>query len=121
MKRPPPDFATVGWAYGMSEAALAVSVLEAAGVQVLPHTRHMASIAWHQTHALGGIELRVPASQAALASDVLASLQSDKPRRKSVASAILALVILAIVGIPPPASGFFAVRAAPAATSRETG
>lgn len=105
------EFITVGWAYGQAEAALAMALLGASGIRGFPHTWHTAAVQWSLTHALGGIELRVPAAQAADAMALLAeSPMTSRPRRglrRLLAAAVMVAAFL-LVGAPPPPNGFFA-------------
>jgi len=109
-----PDFATVGRAHGLVECAITVSMLEAAGIQVLANSRQTASLAWHWMSALGGIELCVPAHQVETAIDILASFDpAPKPRRGifgTLAFTIFFLCAYVWCSMPPPASGFYVVR-----------
>ena len=78
-----PELVTVGWAYGVAEAGLAISLLEASGIKVFPHCWYTATFQWHLTHALGGVELQVPAAQAENALDLLAGFQpTSRPRNR---------------------------------------
>jgi hypothetical protein len=116
------DFATAGWAYGPAEVASALSILQAAGIGVLPHGYHHASTAWHYVTALGGVELRVPASQAEIAREILSAMPFTRTRGKvwlGFASACL-LLMLAGVAVPPPPGGLYAVRPA-VATGKKPG
>jgi hypothetical protein len=108
-----PNFPTVACAHGLVECAIAVSMLEAAGISVLALPKAMASVTWHWMGALGGIEIRVPVHQAEMAMDILIHLDAaPKPRRRSIFSTVaVAIVFLwgALHGVPPPASGFYVV------------
>jgi hypothetical protein len=97
----------IGWAYGLGEAAVVVSSLDAAGIHVLAHSRQMASVSWHWTHALGGVALCVPCSQAAIAHEILAEIEPSGSGRRNVARALLAVFVFLWFGVPPPPSGFF--------------
>ncbi len=112
------EMITVGRAYGTSEAALAMSMLEAYGIKVLPPSWYHMSVNWHLTHALGGIELRVPASQAGDALEILAGFQVTS-RPKSLLVGLFFVVVLVFANFPPPPSGFFvaALRRVPPRTS----
>ena len=101
------DITIVGWAYGLGEAAVAVSSLDAAGIHVLANSRQMASISWHWMYALGGVALCVPSSQAAIAHEILAEIEPSRSGRRNVARALLAAFVFLWFGVPPPASGFF--------------
>ncbi|MCL2714063.1 MAG: hypothetical protein FWD68_05600 [Alphaproteobacteria bacterium] len=110
--------ATIAWAHGMVECAVAVSMLEAAGVPVLVHSGATASVAPQMMTALGGIRLQVPGHLAQTAQDVLAGFEpAEKPRAGFFE--ILALILLFVLcHVPPPASGFAAARAVGRAASR---
>jgi len=104
------ELVTVGWAYGPAEAALVTALLLASGITVFPHSWYLATIRWDWTHALGGIELKVPAGQADDARALLA--QNPVARRPRhwlwhILVAVVAVAVLYFVNIPPPASGFF--------------
>lgn len=115
---------TVGRAYGVADTALAVAMLNAYGIKVLPDTWHTQSMQWHLAHAFGGVELRVPVSMAGDALDLLAGFQAE-PRAKSPAKRLfisaVGLIVLVLLNTPLPASGFYASGlrrvAAPAAAS----
>ncbi|MCD2182505.1 hypothetical protein [Rhizobium sp. GN54] len=94
---------------------MAISILGAAGIFVLPHSYHHASVAWHHVTALGGIELRVPASQAGDAQAILESIDLSQSRRNAWLRAATGILLLIWIGIPLPAGGLFARRAFPAA------
>ena len=113
------ELVTVGWAHGVSEAALVSALLGSSGIRVFPHTWYMASVRWDWTHALGGIELKVPASQAADAKALLNVCPILRRRRHwlwRLLVAIVAIGVLYLVNIPPPASGFFAASRRPVAS-----
>lgn len=99
-----------GYAYGQMEAALACAMLESAGIIALPHTRHTASNAWHFTFALGGIPILVPASQQQDAIDLLAGFSPPSRFPRGIVEAALAIAVFLLVALPPPPSGYFAVR-----------
>lgn len=115
---PQPDLVTVGWAYGATDVALALSILEAAQLHPLPRTGNMVRNAWDQAIALGGTELCVPAPEAALAEELLADLALSPARRFSWLRLLVALAIYYYAGLPPPASGFVAVRSQATAVRR---
>ena len=107
----PSDFRTVGWAFGMAEAALAVSVLNSAGIYVLLHSHYHASVALQYVTALGGVELRVPSSQA---EDAIALLSEASFLRSNSSwwRVVLATVfVLFWFAIPVPPGGLFVARA----------
>lgn len=104
------DFVPVGYAYGQMEAGLTCAMLESAGIVVLPQTRYAASNAWHYTVALGGIAILVPASQQQDAIELLADFAVSSRLRRGIGRTILAIVVFLLVALPPPPSGYFAVR-----------
>lgn len=116
-RRPPPapDLVTVGWAYGASDVALALSILEAAQLHPLPRTGNMVRNTWDQVIALGGTELCVPAPEA---EELLAALAQSPARRFGWLHLLVFLAIYLYAGLPPPASGFVAVRSEAAAVRR---
>ena len=114
----PSDFATAGWAYGPTETASAICALEAAGIRVLAHTLHYATMVPHFMTALGGIELRVPAADAEAAREVLASISFSRARGNIWLRAVGGLMLLLWIGMPLPASGLYGVRPIAAAPQR---
>jgi len=105
------ELVTIGWGYGLSETAVAISCLEAAGVRVLAHSGQVVATAWHWTHALGGVELRVPRPQALFARELLADAAPDVAKGGKIARALLAAVLFYFAGIPLPPAGIFIARA----------
>lgn len=103
-----PLLVTVGRGYGISDTALAISMLEAAGIKVSAHPWHTVSLTWHKTHAFGGIELQVPTSQVEQAAAVLADFQITTRPKNRLFVLFVGIVVLIAIGAPPPASGFFA-------------
>jgi len=102
----------VGRAYGVAETAMAVALLDACGIKVLAPLWYTASVQWHWTQALGGIEICVPVSQAESALEILAELRVS---RRPTTCLWRRLVLLAffvgaffVAGFPPPPSGFYA-------------
>ncbi|MEQ9607150.1 MAG: hypothetical protein RLN99_05725 [Kiloniellaceae bacterium] len=104
------ELTTIGWAYGQAEAGLAMAMLGASGIRVVPHSYAMASVQWDLTHALGGIALQVPAGQAGDAAAILAGQSMmRRPRtwwRRLLAAVAFIAVFLAF-NVPPPATGFY--------------
>ena len=107
------DLVTIGWAYGLSETAVAVARLEAAGVHVLAGSRQLASVAWHWSYALGGIELRVPESQARFAHEMLTDTEPSALRSGTAMRLLLALLGFLLAGVPLPPSGVIIAGASP--------
>jgi len=64
---PPDRFATIAFVYSQSELAVLLSLLANEDIYVLPIGRDHGSVAWYLTVALGGIEIRVHATDAAAA------------------------------------------------------
>jgi len=101
---------TVACVHGIGECAVALSMLEAAGVSVVVHTGPFASLFLQMMTALGGMRLQVPAHQAELAIDVLAAFE-PVPKARPGFFAILGIILLFVFfHVPPPDSGFFAAR-----------
>jgi len=107
----PSDFRTVGWAFGMADAALAVSMLDSAGIYVLPHCYHHASVSLHHVTALGGVELRVPTSSADDAIAILGDVSFSNAHASRWLGVLAGLMVLFWVGIPAPPGGLFVRRA----------
>ena len=113
------DFATAGWAYGPSEVAYAICALEAAGIRVLPHGFHHASVAWHHVIALGGVELRVPTAQAEIAREILSSADFSQSRSNAWLLFLAGLMLFLWIGPPLlPVGGLFIVRPTAAAAQK---
>lgn len=75
MKREAPDrFETIAYVYSQSELAILLSLMMSAGIFVLPIGRGHASVCWTLTIALGGVEIRVLARDAAAARALLAGI-----------------------------------------------
>jgi len=99
----------VAQAYGMPQASLALNLLQANGIPAHADTWHTASAAWHWSHAVGGITLRVPAAHAQEAARVLAKVEPAPPARRWK----LVLFFLAALwwaGVPPPPRGMIALQ-----------
>ena len=105
-----PNLTTVGYAYGMAEAAMASGLLESAGIMVFRHPWHTVCVSWSKTHAFGGIEIQVPASQAEEAAAVLADFQPIARPRKRLIRLLICIAATLLIAVPPPASGFFPAR-----------
>jgi hypothetical protein len=103
----------VGWAYGVSEAALAQAFLNAHGIRTFKHSWYHATMNWGLMHALGGIAICVPLAQADDAFAVLAGFEiSRRPRSllRRLLAAVVSVLVLSFAGFPPPPSGCFAAR-----------
>jgi hypothetical protein len=108
------DLAPVGHAYGPMEAALAGSMLDAAGIPSYVQARLTAANAWHDMTALGGMAILVPDADADAARALLADFAPWRPRRRPLLWAVLGVLAFVLAGIPPPGSGFFLGRRAEA-------
>lgn len=110
------DLVAIGHAYGQADAALALSMLNAAGIPAVSQTGHALSVVWDHAVALGGTAILVPDSEAEAARAVLADYRPTRARLGPLA--ILFFVLAWFwAGLPPPASGYFPARAAPAPVS----
>lgn len=113
-------FETIAWVYSQSELAVLLSLLAHEDIYVLPIGRGHASVAWGNTIALGGIEVRVHAAQAEDARKLLAGIDRAPFRRGIFSDNRLVdgfvMVVLALAGLfEPPAripAEFVAPRAA---------
>lgn len=110
-----PGPVTVGWAYGMAEASLALSFLEGQGIKTFPQTWYMLTVDWSLSHALGGMELCVPASQRAAAETLLADFGPTR-RRRPMWWLLIMVLIWAWASLPPPPTGFAVAVTRPAQT-----
>ncbi|TQV70635.1 hypothetical protein [Denitrobaculum tricleocarpae] len=108
-----PNLTTVGYAYGVPEAAMAAALLESAGILVTRHPWHTVCVTWSKTHAFGGIEIQVPASQAEQAATILADFQPIARPRKRLFRLLVCIAATLFIAVPPAASGFFAVAMRP--------
>jgi hypothetical protein len=109
------DLVPVGYAYGPMEAAIAFSMLDAAGIIVHVQTQQMGSNAWHNMTALGGMAILVPDAQASDAEALLADFHPA--RRWRLGMVIFSIVAsLALAAALLPASGFFRLQRPPATT-----
>ena len=106
----PSAFATAGWAYGVLDMALAVSLLESEGIYVLQHGYFHATNAPHYATALGGVELRVPLSQVDLARELLAGAEIIRTRESLWMRSLVAAAVFFLNGLPAPPSGLYPVR-----------
>jgi hypothetical protein len=116
----PDRFETVAWVYSQSELAVLLSLLANEDIYVLPVARGHASVEWGVTLALGGIEVRVHASEGEDARTLLAGIDRTPFRRGVFSDNRLVdgviMVVLAVTGLfVPPAcipAEFVAPRAA---------
>ena len=95
----PDGFETVAWVYDPSDLALLLSLFESEDIFVLPTGRLHAAVDPPLTTALGGVELRVPAEDAADARLVLASLPPIPFRTPALP--LLVLLLLMVMLAPP--------------------
>ncbi|MDA5637384.1 MULTISPECIES: hypothetical protein [Agrobacterium] len=112
MQRADDGLVTVATGYGLAETVVTASFLRAYGVPTLALPSHFASIFWHYTVALGGIEIRVAARQVEEAQMLLDSIEQshDHGRTDSIHPfwrGIAALMVLFFFSVPPPAKGIF--------------
>lgn len=103
------DLVTIGWAYGTLDAYLAFSMLKSAGIPVHLESLHYLNANWPFAHALGGIAVEVPGSEAPDAWEILASFRGNTTRRwRRWHWLFLAAAIFLWIGVPPPPSGYVA-------------
>jgi hypothetical protein len=115
------DLVPVGHAYGPMEAAIAFSLLEAAGILVHVQNRHMASNAWGYMTALGGMAILVPTGQAAEARKCLAGFEPGQIKRWSLAMIVFSILASLALGTAVlPASGFFRLQRPGTSTSLQS-
>ncbi|HVQ09464.1 MAG TPA: hypothetical protein VMS43_13615 [Allosphingosinicella sp.] len=115
-------FETIAWVYSQSELAVLLSLLAHEDIYVLPIGRGHASVAWGNTLALGGIEVRVHAAEAEDARLLLAGIDRT-PFRRGVFSDNrlvdgLIMVVLTVAGLFVPPARIPAVFVAPAVVRR---
>jgi hypothetical protein len=115
-------FETVAWVYSQSELAVLLSLFAHEDIYLLPIGRGHASVAWGNTLALGGIEVRVHAAEAEDARALLAGIDRT-PFRRGVFSDNrlvdgLIMVVLAVAGLFVPPARIPAVFVAPAVVRR---
>lgn len=115
-----PNLITVGYAYGMPEAAMASALLESAGIMVFRHPWHTVCNVWDKAHAFGGIEIQVPASQAQDAAALLADFQLIARPRQRLFRLLVCIAATLMIAVPPPASGFYAAKLRSPVTLRES-
>lgn len=98
-----------------SEAVAACSFLSAHGLFAVVPDRHLASTAWHLTHALGGVRLWVLDSELGAARELLRNDAASIPRQEgssgegqlvnreiSILELITAICVLFLFGVPFP-------------------
>ncbi len=102
------NLVTVGWAYGAADAALATAMLKSARIPVHASDYYTLSVAWHWIHALGGIRLRVPASEANAAIEILGEFQGTPSRWRKWTWIAVAVMIFFCFSTPPPSTGLVA-------------
>lgn len=101
-------FVTVGWVYDRCELAFLLSLFEDRDIWVVQVGGQHIAADWVITMALGGVELRVRAADAAAAQDLLAGLARPEPRRcvfvdNRWIDLLLMLAMLVVFGLAPPA------------------
>ena len=103
------DLVTIGWAYGTSDAYLALAMLKSAGIPVHLESLHYLNANWPFAHAFGGIAIEVPGSEAPDAWEVLAGFRGNTARRwRRWQWLVLAAVVFLWIGVPPPSNGSIA-------------
>ncbi|WP_128291373.1 hypothetical protein [Afifella aestuarii] len=104
MAEPTQDLTTIAHVYGPSQTSLAICMLKAHGIVVVPVGQQHISVAWHYSVALGGVALRVPSSQAEDAQEILKGFGAPVRRFNLIAAAFMVLAfLLAGVAVPPRA------------------
>lgn len=104
------DLVTIARGFGVAETQVMLAYLRAYGISAFPAHVHTAAVAWHLTHAIGGVEIKVPVSQSEEAAALLADLEAETEDKAEPALVDfrrgfwLALVFL-LFGVPPPARG----------------
>lgn len=115
-------FETIAWVYSQSELAVLLSLLAHEDIYVLPIGRGHASVAWGNTLALGGIEVRVHAAEAEYARALLAGIDRTPFRRGVFSDNRLidgfVMVVLAVVGLFAPPARIPAEFVAPRVAAR---
>ncbi len=107
---------TIGYAYGASDLALTLAVLEAHGFVVRAEHRAMGTTVTSMTTAIGGIAVSVPHAEAADAARLMAELPSLVHSRAGAWAVMLFVLGVALAAAPPPATGLFLRRHALTAT-----
>lgn len=101
------ELVTIGWAYGASDAYLAVSMLRSAGIPVYPESLHYLNMNWPLSHAFGGIAIQVPGSEAPEAWEILAGFEGNTARRwRRLHWLAVAVIVFLLMGLPPPSNGY---------------
>lgn len=97
---------TVGTFLSSEEALISQSFLDAHGVVAFVHDWHLATNAWHFTHAIQGVRLSVPDTDLVLARQLLACAEpvETPPTPLSLRSVAWAIIAYFMVGIPHPVS-----------------
>ena len=114
IRRPPlqgPDerLVTIAQLYGVSEIALALSMLAGNGIPTTVESWHTATTAWHYSLALDGVRLLVPAGHAPAAREVLDSFK-PAPHGRPWKLTLYFLLAFWWATVPPPPRGLFIVR-----------
>lgn len=110
-------FETIAWVYSQSELAVLLSLLANEDIYALTIGRGHASVAWGNTLALGGIEVRVHAAEAEEARRLLVGIDRTPFRRGVFSDNRLLdgfiMVVLAVGGLFVPPARIPAVFVAP--------
>ncbi|HMG48209.1 MAG TPA: hypothetical protein VK614_12200 [Allosphingosinicella sp.] len=104
----PDVFETIAYVYSQPELAVLLSLLEDEDIWVAPVGRGHVSVQWTWTVALGGVELRVHAADAARARALLARIDDVHVWRgfllkNRLLDLALILMLLPLAMIAPPA------------------
>ncbi len=103
----PSELVTIGWAYGTSDAYLAISMLQSAGIPAFTQTLHHLNANWSLSHALGGIAIQVPGPEAPDAWELLAGFRGNTARRWRRWHWLgFAVVVTLWLPVPPPSNGY---------------
>jgi hypothetical protein len=102
------EFETIAFVYSQPELAVLLSLLEDEGIWVVPVGRGHVSVQWTWTVALGGVELRVHAADAARARAALGRIDDVHVWRgfllkNRLLDLALILMLLPLALIAPPA------------------
>ncbi|WP_404403539.1 hypothetical protein [Pelagibacterium halotolerans] len=104
------DLVTIVRGYGASETQVIVAYLSAYGISAVPFHAHTAAVAWHLMHAIGGVEIKVPAAQVEEAMALLAEMGTGSGETEAPAlidwwRGLWATLVFLLFGVPPPARG----------------
>lgn len=98
----------IAWVYDRCELALLLSLFEDRGIWVVQVGAQHVHVDWAITMALGGVELRVRAADAAAACEMLAGLDRPAPPRfvfveNRLLDVLVMVAMLVLFWLPPPA------------------